>query len=74
MTDVGDGNDVSATPSAPTPVLEVRGITKTFPGGVVANEDIDFALHEGQIHCLLGEYGVGKSTLMNVVFRLYQPD
>ena len=57
-----------------TPVLEVRGITKSFPGGVIANEDIDLVLHEGEIHCLLGENGAGKSTLMNVVFGLYQPD
>lgn len=55
------------------PILEVRGLTKTFPG-VIANEDVDFALHEGEVHCLLGENGAGKSTLMNAVFGLYQPD
>jgi len=55
------------------PVLEVRNITKTFPG-VVANDDISFALRKGQVHCLLGENGAGKSTLMNVVFGLYRPD
>ncbi len=55
------------------PVLDVRGVTKTFPG-VIANEDVDLTLYEGEIHCLLGENGAGKSTLMNVVFGLYQPD
>jgi simple sugar transport system ATP-binding protein len=55
------------------PILEVRGLTKTFPG-VIANQDVDFTLHEGEVHCLLGENGAGKSTLMNAVFGLYQPD
>ncbi len=55
------------------PILEVRGLTKTFPG-VIANEDVNFTLHEGEVHCLLGENGAGKSTLMNAVFGLYQPD
>ncbi|MCP5025554.1 MAG: ABC transporter ATP-binding protein [Actinomycetia bacterium] len=55
------------------PVLEVSGVTKTFPG-VIANEDVNLTLHQGEIHCLLGENGAGKSTLMNVVFGLYQPD
>ena len=54
-------------------VLEIRGVTKTFPG-IVANDNISFTLHQGEIHCLLGENGAGKSTLMNVVFGLYQPD
>ena len=53
--------------------LEVRGVTKRFPG-VLANDRVDFGLREGQIHCLLGENGAGKSTLMNVVSGLYQPD
>jgi len=56
-----------------SPILEVRGVTKTFPG-VIANEDVSLMLHEGEVHCLLGENGAGKSTLVNTVFGLYQPD
>ncbi|MCJ7726435.1 MAG: ABC transporter ATP-binding protein [Acidimicrobiia bacterium] len=61
------------TGGAPTPILEVRGVTKTFPG-VIANEDVDLVLNKGEIHCLLGENGAGKSTLVNVIFGLYRPD
>ena len=55
-----------------TPVLEVRNITKKFPG-VVANEDVSIRLMPGEILALLGENGAGKSTLMNIVYGLYHP-
>jgi simple sugar transport system ATP-binding protein len=55
------------------PLLEVRGLTKAYPG-VVANSDVSFDIGRGKVHALLGENGAGKSTLVKMVYGLVRPD
>lgn len=58
---------------ADAPVLELRDITKTFPG-VKALDGVSLALYPGQVTALIGENGAGKSTLVKTLTGIYQPD
>jgi general nucleoside transport system ATP-binding protein len=59
---------------ASVPRLELRNIAKRYPGGVLANDDVGFAVMPGEIHALLGENGAGKSTLVKVIYGVLQRD
>ncbi|MEM6387733.1 MAG: ATP-binding cassette domain-containing protein, partial [Pseudomonadota bacterium] len=56
-----------------TALLNVCELTKAYPG-VIANEDVSFAIEPGQVHALLGENGAGKSTLVKMIYGLVRPD
>ncbi len=53
-----------------SPILEMRSITKTFPG-VKALQDVTLEVASGEIHAICGENGAGKSTLMKVLSGVY---
>lgn len=53
--------------------IEMLGITKKF-GNILANDHVDIRLQKGHILALCGENGAGKSTIMSILFGLFQPD
>lgn len=54
-------------------ILEAKNITKVYPGGVVANHNVNLQVKKGEIHALVGENGAGKSTLMKMLFGMQAP-
>lgn len=73
MTVLNENHNFSHKTGESEYVIEMRNITKEFPG-IKANDNITLQLKRGEIHALLGENGAGKSTLMSVLFGLYQPE
>lgn len=55
------------------PFIEMLGISKRF-GGVRALNNVDFSIRPAEVHCLAGENGCGKSTLIKILAGVYAPD
>ena len=54
-------------------LLRLSGIYKSF-AGVHALQDVDLTIESGRIHCLVGENGCGKSTLIKIIAGVYPRD
>ncbi len=67
------GSPEAAALGAAPPLLEIADLTMRF-GGIVALEDVRFAVTAGRIVGLIGPNGAGKTTLFNCLSRLYRPD
>jgi len=55
------------------PAVEVRGLRKTYPGGVEAVKGIDFTVAAGEVFGLLGPNGAGKSTTVGMLTTAIVP-
>lgn len=73
MTEVREGVRPETTEAAPRPLLEARGIRKTF-GDIVAVDDVSLSVQRGEVVCLVGRSGSGKSTFLRCLNHLDPPD
>ena len=58
---------------AHTPIISIRGLTKTYKGGHQALKGIDLDIRKGEILALLGPNGAGKTTLISTICGLVTP-
>ncbi|MGW2225166.1 ABC transporter ATP-binding protein [Streptomyces formicae] len=55
------------------PVIELRGATKSYEGGVHALRGVDLTVHAGELLAIVGPSGSGKSTMLNIIGTLDKP-
>ncbi|MFF4169408.1 ABC transporter ATP-binding protein [Streptomyces sp. NPDC001744] len=57
----------------PVPVVELRGATRSYPGGVHALRGVDLTVDAGELLAVVGPSGSGKSTMLHVMGTLDRP-
>ena len=56
-----------------TMVIELSGVTKSYPGGVTALRSVDLAVEYGELVAIVGPSGSGKSTMLHLIGTLDRP-
>ena len=56
-----------------TAFITLENISKQFPG-VLALDNVNLTLRKGEVHCLAGQNGCGKSTIIKVISGVYHPE
>jgi putative ABC transport system ATP-binding protein len=55
------------------PVIDLAGVTKTYPGGVTALRSVDLIVDYGELLAIVGPSGSGKSTMLHLIGTLDRP-
>jgi ABC-type lipoprotein export system ATPase subunit len=70
MSDVGP---LAPEEPADQPVIELEGVVKRYPGGVMALDHLDLAIAKAEFVAISGPSGCGKSTLLHLIAALDRP-
>ncbi len=73
MTAIATPTGPAEARSAETPAVSVKGLSKTYPGGIEALSDLSLDFPKGQLTSLLGPSGCGKTTLLKIIAGLLEP-
>ncbi|WAC71561.1 ABC transporter ATP-binding protein [Roseateles sp. SL47] len=64
----------AALPTAPPrPILSLHEVSKRYPTGTLAVDQVTLSIAPGEVHAIVGENGAGKSTVMKMLYGLEQP-